>query len=206
MNLRPSGYEPDELPGCSTPRAVGPRTVGGRGAGSESCGPRGRCPGLATTRSPTLRRAVPWARRGFTAEFGMGSGGARALWSPSRDNGPEGRGQRSEIEIRPAGGGPSSAILGLSWSREAWAWVPRSDLSDRIRRRSRPARAASVLISVLCSLISGAKPKRVWAGYRPSAYLSPSDGPRPGAGQSGQGHPRPPGRRRPRAAPARPAR
>ena len=22
MNLRPSGYEPDELPGCSTPREV----------------------------------------------------------------------------------------------------------------------------------------------------------------------------------------
>ena len=22
MNLRPSGYEPDELPGCSTPRAL----------------------------------------------------------------------------------------------------------------------------------------------------------------------------------------
>ena len=23
MNLRPSGYEPDELPGCSTPRLLG---------------------------------------------------------------------------------------------------------------------------------------------------------------------------------------
>jgi hypothetical protein len=23
LNLRPSGYEPDELPGCSTPRKVG---------------------------------------------------------------------------------------------------------------------------------------------------------------------------------------
>ena len=34
---------------------------------------------LATTRSPTPFGAVPWARRGFTAEFGMGSGGARAL-------------------------------------------------------------------------------------------------------------------------------
>ena len=28
MNLRPSGYEPDELPGCSTPRR-GRRAVGG---------------------------------------------------------------------------------------------------------------------------------------------------------------------------------
>jgi hypothetical protein len=38
-----------------------------------------RWPGLATTRSPTHRRAVPWALRGFTAEFGMGSGGPPAL-------------------------------------------------------------------------------------------------------------------------------
>ena len=30
MNLRPSGYEPDELPGCSTPRP-GPGGVSGRG-------------------------------------------------------------------------------------------------------------------------------------------------------------------------------
>jgi hypothetical protein len=30
LNLRPSGYEPDELPGCSTPRhlEVGGRTTG----------------------------------------------------------------------------------------------------------------------------------------------------------------------------------
>ncbi len=24
LNLRPSGYEPDELPGCSTPRCAAP--------------------------------------------------------------------------------------------------------------------------------------------------------------------------------------
>jgi hypothetical protein len=35
--------------------------------------------GLAMTRSPTLRRAVPWARRGFTAGFGMEPGGSHAL-------------------------------------------------------------------------------------------------------------------------------
>ena len=34
---------------------------------------------LAATYSPTSWDAVPWARRGFTAEFGMGSGGAPAL-------------------------------------------------------------------------------------------------------------------------------
>ena len=27
MNLRPSGYEPDELPGCSTPRQLCLRTL-----------------------------------------------------------------------------------------------------------------------------------------------------------------------------------
>src|SRR4029450_7584702 len=42
-------------------------------------GPPDGWPDLATTRSPTLRRAVPWARCGFTAEFGMGAGGARTL-------------------------------------------------------------------------------------------------------------------------------
>ncbi len=30
LNLRPSGYEPDELPGCSTPRPVPPRLGVGR--------------------------------------------------------------------------------------------------------------------------------------------------------------------------------
>ena len=39
---------------------------------------------LAATRSPTLKRAVPWALRGFTAGFGMEPGGARALWPPGR--------------------------------------------------------------------------------------------------------------------------
>ena len=37
LNLRPSGYEPDELPGCSTPRwviwALGEGWVGGPGGG-----------------------------------------------------------------------------------------------------------------------------------------------------------------------------
>ncbi len=70
MNLRPSGYEPDELPGCSTPRRKGNRTSPipaflGRGfAGG----------GLAATYSSASIEAVPWALRVFTAEFGMGSG------------------------------------------------------------------------------------------------------------------------------------
>jgi hypothetical protein len=27
LNLRPSGYEPDELPGCSTPRSLGTANI-----------------------------------------------------------------------------------------------------------------------------------------------------------------------------------
>ena len=92
MNLRPSGYEPDELPDCSTPRR-GDREGAGEGAAGgvqervvdhrrrrrSGDGARGSSPDLAATRSPTDRTAVPWALRSFTAEFGMGSGGASAL-------------------------------------------------------------------------------------------------------------------------------
>jgi hypothetical protein len=41
LNLRPSGYEPDELPGCSTPRGCGGDGVvrlGSCGAGAEKGG------------------------------------------------------------------------------------------------------------------------------------------------------------------------
>ena len=39
LNLRPSGYEPDELPGCSTPRCgVGWRRWGRREGVEEDCG------------------------------------------------------------------------------------------------------------------------------------------------------------------------
>ena len=78
LNLRPSGYEPDELPGCSTPRWCG---VWGvlwvweglcRGVWCE----RVRRADLAATYSPTPWGAVPSALRVFTAEFGMGSGGS----------------------------------------------------------------------------------------------------------------------------------
>jgi hypothetical protein len=70
LNLRPSGYEPDELPGCSTPRAWA--LWGG--------GPEG----LAATDSPATGVAVPWALGGFTAEFGMGSGAGPPPWPPGR--------------------------------------------------------------------------------------------------------------------------
>ena len=71
MNLRPSGYEPDELPGCSTPRQIDGhwRAVGNGRAGRKAPVANGyglgvfrfcvfvieelpRFAGLATTYSP----------------------------------------------------------------------------------------------------------------------------------------------------------
>ena len=63
MNLRPSGYEPDELPGCSTPRQWKREVVVVLVFA-----------GLAATYSSAPLGAVPSALRVFTAEFGMGSG------------------------------------------------------------------------------------------------------------------------------------
>ena len=93
MNQRPSGYEPDELPGCSTPRRFASRVL--------------RClyfivlrgcrffSGLAVTYSPTSFDAVPLAQRRLTAEFGMGSGVSLALEPPDR--------KRSDIGVIPLG-------------------------------------------------------------------------------------------------------
>src|ERR1043166_9451596 len=36
LNLRPSGYEPDELPGCSTPRQTKRSPLGRAGSGLET--------------------------------------------------------------------------------------------------------------------------------------------------------------------------
>ena len=78
MNLRPSGYEPDELPGCSTPR---------RGV---VCEERGGA--LVRSGGDLLSRAyggaVPSAVARLTAEFGMGSGVSRSLWPPDRIRAP----------------------------------------------------------------------------------------------------------------------
>ena len=71
MNLRPSGYEPDELPGCSTPRQGSFRERDLRSTG------------LAVTYSPASLDAVPSALRRLTAEFGMGSGVSLALEPPN---------------------------------------------------------------------------------------------------------------------------
>src|SRR3954466_9759996 len=114
LNLRPSGYEPDELPGCSTPRRVvvglRPRGRGGLVAGGGDEG-RGWSVDLAATYSPTSWDAVPWALRGFTAEFGMGSGGAPALSATRSSNHP--------TPTPPAAGrrGGWSRQVGMGWGR-----------------------------------------------------------------------------------------
>ena len=76
MNLRPSGYEPDELPDCSTPRHWKSKREGR---------------GLAATCSSAAVAAVPSARRVFTAEFGMGSGvfALAMATRPPPDNRPQ---------------------------------------------------------------------------------------------------------------------
>src|SRR5215213_5731805 len=62
-------------------RAAPPRAGGGAGEW-------GWLVDLAATYSPTSWDAVPWALRGFTAEFGMGSGGAPALSATRSTNHP----------------------------------------------------------------------------------------------------------------------
>src|SRR5215213_10376163 len=99
-------------------RAAPPRAGGGAGEW-------GWLVDLAATYSPTSWDAVPWALRGFTAEFGMGSGGAPALSAtrstnhPTPPPPPRGRrgeqgGRRPRLERCGGGGG------GLA-SRSAWA-------------------------------------------------------------------------------------
>ena len=62
MNLRPSGYEPDELPGCSTPRQAAPGDRASRR--SEACS---RCDGPCL---PPRRRAAGAGRSGIPRPMG----------------------------------------------------------------------------------------------------------------------------------------
>src|SRR5690554_5442107 len=58
LNLRPSGYEPDELPDCSTPRPRSPILLIRRGLSSDGC---------------KKNFYLPWrARRGSIALMGGG--------------------------------------------------------------------------------------------------------------------------------------
>src|SRR3954469_15388970 len=81
----------------------------------------GACPGRpsdpAATRSPASWDAVPWARRGFTAEFGTGSGGAPALWPPGRAVVPD---------CAERQGGEGSVLAGLGMGM--WCALPAAGL------------------------------------------------------------------------------
>jgi hypothetical protein len=108
LNLRPSGYEPDELPGCSTPRQLvrhggcgpvqdrvvwPPRGLAracGAGLGRRHGERENMGVGLAATYSPASWDAVPSARRGLTAGFGMGPGVSLALWPPDLESPQQG--------------------------------------------------------------------------------------------------------------------
>ena len=86
MNLRPSGYEPDELPGCSTPRMCSASGMGiCRHEVLAEC--RGRCSGL----SNIVERVLGLVRiSGALAAFGLhergfssGIEGLAATYSPA---------------------------------------------------------------------------------------------------------------------------
>ena len=105
----------------------GGRRAAGSGGGGRAAGRRagttwrsgGRPADPAATRSPAPWGAVPWARRGFTAEFGMGSGGAPALSAAGSGGRPPGRAGRARpvsvgrsVVGRSAGGRAAGAVVG----------------------------------------------------------------------------------------------
>ena len=75
MNLRPSGYEPDELPGCSTPR---PPQAGRRPLGPRDPPQAGRRP--LGPRDPPQAGRRPLGPRRDPGGDGGGSGGGRGTW------------------------------------------------------------------------------------------------------------------------------
>lgn len=70
MNLRPSGYEPDELPGCSTPRwcrVVGEEAMGGEGFPDRRARRRPTLPRVGSQyhrRTRVSRPSSEWGRVG----------------------------------------------------------------------------------------------------------------------------------------------
>src|SRR5204863_239653 len=100
LNLGPSGYEPDELPGCSTPRRNGLRLD------DDWVGVVGWAVWRAWRR-PTLPRleAQYHRRRGFSRpSSGWDRVFCPSLWPPGRsDRLPESRYQMSDIRRRRAG-------------------------------------------------------------------------------------------------------
>jgi hypothetical protein len=82
LNLRPSGYEPDELPGCSTPRRSGLWAVSsGRGrwtGGAAPCQRVWRASGFGGPAGLAGRRV--WRAGGFGGVWGFGEPGGDLLF------------------------------------------------------------------------------------------------------------------------------
>ena len=78
---------------------------------------RGCLVDLAATYSPTPGGAVPWARRGFTAEFGMGRVGHPRYRPPGRPSTRSGD-PRSEVRGQK---GRGSVLEFRGWQGRAWA-------------------------------------------------------------------------------------
>jgi hypothetical protein len=93
---------------------------------------------LAATYSPTSWDAVPWAQPGFTAEFGMGSGGAPALWPPGRASLP-----RAGAGIGAGGRGWQARSMGGSAPLRARLSLERVEV-DRAIRTGKLARVAAL--------------------------------------------------------------
>ncbi len=58
MNLRPSGYEPDELPGCSTPRSLEGLWLGWEDSNPRMAGPKPAALPLGDTPTISIRSEI----------------------------------------------------------------------------------------------------------------------------------------------------
>ncbi len=185
LNLRPSGYEPDELPDCSTPQwtgtasrhplatsAASPNTVWWQRQmrkGRSLAGPR-PAPGPAPRRSPGARRRrrvrASRGRRGGTGSHGGLPPGLEARMRPRTREGPE---------------GPAHAVQGRPrLGHDARGRLCRRASSSRRAAPSPPVRSSAFATPIRCS-----KPWRParpgWKNPRPQPGAP--DARRPGAFQ-----------------------
>ena len=128
MNLRPSGYEPDELPGCSTPRwcgfreeamvGVGFRALTG-GPGDDLLSHRWACSTIgAQGFHGRVRNGVGWVTLAvITRPSGQGCPDGLALL----DSGPSGQGCQD---------------LGRFWRSRSWRVVWSNSYSSMVSARS----------------------------------------------------------------------
>ena len=108
LNLRPSGYEPDELPGCSTPRGIREGVVGSGALG----GPGGDHPPPPPTRHHNRGGGVH-------PRLGKGGGGGGHPPPPGRSPPP------APLPPRAAGGGAGDDHAGRGGrpaARPSYCW------------------------------------------------------------------------------------